>query len=327
VSRVFVTGGSGFIGRALVRQLAARGDQVTAVVRDAGRARSLVDLGANVVPADVAGAIERLTPLMSGHDAVVHLAGDYRIGIRAGERDAMWAVNVAAVERVIDAGMAAGVPRIVHVSTANILGNTRGQVVDETYRRDPSHGFVSWYDETKYRGHEAARARIDSGDPVLIAMPGTVYGPGDHSEIGDQLRRAFAGTLSYRVLDDIGTSLVHVDDAAAGIVAVLDCGRVGEAYILAGPRQRLRDAIEIAARLGGHRSPRLRLPTTLLRAMAPIAGRVGPIGGLPADLRETIAASAGVTYWASSRKATEELGFSPRDLETGLRDTFLGESA
>jgi nucleoside-diphosphate-sugar epimerase len=77
-------------------------------------------------------------------------------------------------------------------------------------------------------------------------------------------------------------------------------GDADEAYVLAGPCQRLRDAIEIAARLGGRRVlPRLRLPTGLLRAMAPIAGRTGPVGGLPADLRETIAASAGVTYWAS----------------------------
>jgi nucleoside-diphosphate-sugar epimerase len=278
------------------------------------------------VAGDVAGDVVRLAPQMAGHGAVVHLAGDYRIGIRAGERDAMWAVNVTAVERVIDAGLAAGVPRVVHVSTVNAMGNTRGQVVDETFRRDPSRGFVSWYDETKFRGHEAAQAGIDRGDPVLIAMPGTVYGPDDHSEIGNQLRRAFAGTLRYRALDDIGTSLVHVNDEAAGIVAVLDRGRIGEAYVLAGPCQRLRDAIEIAARLGGHRAPRLRLPTALLRALAPVAGRIGPVGGLPADLRETIAASAGVTYWASSRKATEELGFTPRDLEAGLRDTFLGES-
>jgi nucleoside-diphosphate-sugar epimerase len=174
---------------------------------------------------------------------------------------------------------------------------------------------------------ELAEQRIARGDPVLIAMPGTVYGPDDHSEIGDQLRRAFAGTLRYRALDDVGTSLVHDEDEAAGIVGVLDRGRVGEAYVLAGPCQRLRDAIEIAARLGGHRSPRLRLPTALLRAMAPIAGRVGPVGGLPPDLRETIAASAGVTYWASSRKAIDEPDFAARDVETGLRDTLLGESA
>jgi dihydroflavonol-4-reductase len=327
VSRVFVTGATGFIGRALVRQLRSRGDDVTAVVRDAGRGDPLTALGIVVVVGDVAGAVDRLVPLMSGHDAVVHLAGDYRIGIRPDERDAMWAVNVTAVERVIDAAVAASVSRIVHVSTVNVLGNTRGQVVDETFRRDLSHAFVSWYDETKVRGHEAAEERMARGAPVVIAMPGAVYGPDDHSQIGDQLRRAYAGTLGYRALDDVGTSLVHVDDEAAGIVAVLDRGRVGEAYVLAGPCQRLRDAIEIAARLGGHRSPRLRLPTALLRAMAPIVGRLGPVGGLPPDLRETIAASAGVTYWASSRKSIDELGFDPRALETGLRDTLVGESA
>jgi nucleoside-diphosphate-sugar epimerase len=327
VSRVFVTGGSGFIGGAVVRQVRARGDHVTAIVRHPGRAQSLIALGAEVVPGDVTGDAKHLAPLMVGHDAVVHLAGDYRVGIRPDERDAMWAANVTAVERVIEAAVVTGVTRIVHVSTANIFGNTREKVVDETYRRDLSQGFVSWYDETKFRGHEAAEARIARGDPVLIAMPGTVYGPDDHSQIGDQLRRAFAGTLPYRALDDVGTSLVHVDDEAAGIVAVLDRGRVGEAYVLAGPCQRLRDGIEIAARLGGRRSPRLRLPTALLRAMAPIARRVGPVGGLPADLRETIAASDGVTYWASSQKATDELGFAPRDLETGLRDMLVGESA
>jgi nucleoside-diphosphate-sugar epimerase len=327
MSRVFVTGGSGFIGRSLVRQLRERGDRVTAIVRDPGRGEPLAALGAAVVEGDVTGAVEGLAPLMTGHEAVLHLAGDYRVGIRPEERDAMSAVNVTAVERVIDAATAAGVPRIVHVSTVNVFGNTRGRIVDETYRRDLSQGFVSWYDETKFRGHQAAERRMARGAPVLIAMPGTVYGPGDHSVIGDQLRRAFAGTLPYRALDDLGTALVHVDDEAAGIVAVLDRGRSGEAYVLAGACQRLRDAIEIAARLGGRRSPRLRLPTVLLRAMAPIAGRLGPVGGLPPDLSETIAASAGVTYWASSRKAIDELGFNPRDLETGLCDSLIGESA
>jgi dihydroflavonol-4-reductase len=168
---------------------------------------------------------------------------------------------------------------------------------------------------------------VARGAPVLIALPGAVYGPGDHSAIGDQLRRAFAGALPYRALDDVGISLVHVDDEAAGIVAVLDRGRAGEAYILAGACLRLRDAIQTAARLGGRRSPRLHLPTVLLRAMAPLGGRLGPIGGLPPDLSETIAASAGVTYWASSRKAIDELGFNPRDLDTGLRDSLIGEPA
>jgi len=161
---------------------------------------------------------------------------------------------------------------------------------------------------------------------VLIAMPGTVYGPGDHSPIGDQLRRAFAGTLRYRALDDLGTCLVHVDDEAAGIIAALDRGSIGEAYVIAGMPQRLRDAIEVAARLGGHRPPRLRIPTALLRVVAPLAGRLGMVG-LPADPAEMISSSGGVTYWATSAKAMRDLDYRPRDLETGLRDTLVGAAA
>src|SRR5438034_7748581 len=133
VTRVFVTGGSGFIGRSLVRQLRARGDDVTALVRERARGQSLTDMGATVIEGDVAGPVDHLAPMVSGHDAVVHVAGDYRIGIRHDERDEMWGVNVTAVERVIEAAVAVGMPRIVHVSTVNVFGNTRDVVVDETY--------------------------------------------------------------------------------------------------------------------------------------------------------------------------------------------------
>jgi dihydroflavonol-4-reductase len=322
--RVFVTGGAGFIGRAVVRHLRARGDDVSALVRDRTRAQDLEALGARLVAGEATAPVETLAPLVAGHDGLIHLAGSYRIGIDPAEREAMWAANVTAVERVLDAAIAARVPRVVHVSTANVFGNTRGRVVDETYRRVVADGFVSFYDETKYRGHEAAQARIDAGAPIVIAMPGTVYGPGDHSEIGRLIRQAFGGTLRYRALDETGTSLVHVDDEAAGIVAVLDRGRVGESYVLTGPCQRLRDALVIAAELGGNRLPRFRVPTSLLRAMAPLAPRLAGRAGMPSNLAETISASAGVTYWASNAKAARELGFQPRDLATGLHDMLVG---
>ena len=82
--------------------------------------------------------------------------------------------NVGATERVLDAAVAAGVKRIVYVSTANAFGDTRGQLVDETYRRDEKRGFVSWYDETKYRAHQAAESadRGGSTDRNRDADPG-----------------------------------------------------------------------------------------------------------------------------------------------------------
>jgi nucleoside-diphosphate-sugar epimerase len=231
----------------------------------------------------------------------------------------MWDANVGTTTRLLDAAMTARVPRIVYVSTVNVFGNTRGTVVDESFRRDVGQGFLSWYDETKFRAHEVAEERIGAGAPVVIVMPSQVYGPGDHSGFGEQMRLANEGRLPYRALDGVGVGLVQVDDLAEGIVAALDRGRVGESYVLSGPRTTMRDAVRMAAGLAGRRVPRLRLPTGLVRLMAPLGGRIGQ-----PNLREVISASDGVTYWASSAKAERELGFRPRSIESGLRDTFGG---
>jgi dihydroflavonol-4-reductase len=314
--RVVVTGGAGFIGQTVVRVLLARGDHVVALVRDPGRAGRLQALGCETVASDL-GNGGALVPLLAGADAVIHGAGSYRVGIQPSERPAMWDANVGTTERVLDAAIEAGVPRIVYISTVNVFGNTHGRVVDESYRRDLSEGFLSSYDETKYRAHEVALDRVAAGAQVVIVMPSQVYGPRDHSGIGEQLRLAHEGKLPYRALDDLGIGLVHVDDLAAGIVAALDRGRLGESYILSGPTVTLAAAMGLAARLGGRSLPRIRVPTVLLRALSPFGRLVGQ-----ANLREVISAADGVTYWASSTKAEAELDFRTRSIDDGLRDTF-----
>ncbi|MEA2545080.1 MAG: hypothetical protein QOI09_353 [Chloroflexota bacterium] len=314
--RIVVTGGAGFVGAAVVRELRARGDTVIALVRDTRRAGCIADVGAELVEDDLSDVV-RLTDALRGADAVIHAAGSYRIGVPKSERGAMWDANVATTTRVLDAAEAAAVPRFVYVSTGNVYGNTHGRVVDETYRRDLSEGFLSWYDETKYGAHEVAEQRIHAGAQGIVVMPSQVYGPGDHSGFGEQLQLAHAGQLRYRALDDVGVGLVHVEDLAAGIVAALDRGRLGQSYNLAGPRTTLREAVELAAATGGHRPPALRVPTALLRVMAPLGGLIGQ-----QNLQELVAASAGVTYWLSADKATAELGFVARDIEAGFRDTF-----
>ena len=102
---------------------------------------------------------------MTGAAGVIHIAGSYLVGIPASERPAMYEANVGATQRVLDAAIAAGVPRIVYISTVNVFGNTHGRIVDETYHRDLAEGFVSYYDETKYLAHVAAEARIEAGAP------------------------------------------------------------------------------------------------------------------------------------------------------------------
>jgi nucleoside-diphosphate-sugar epimerase len=322
--RVFVTGGAGFIGRSVCRQLRARDDEVVAVVRDPGRATELEEMGCEVRAGDLTSP-EALSGGMRGCDGVVHVAGSYKVGVPANERPQMYDANVGTTHRVLGAAISTGVPRVVHVSTVNAFGNTRGKIVDETYRRDVTKGFVSYYDETKYLSHVAARELADSGAPILIAMPGTTYGPGDHSAFGAQLRQAFDGRLRAASFTDAGVSPTHVDDVAGAIIAMLSQGRVGEAYILAGRNMRLEEAIEIAAKVGGHAPPRITVPMGLLRAFA----RLGPVGsklvGQP-NFAEVVSAADGVTYWASSAKASLKLGYTPRDLEAGIRDSFAGHS-
>jgi len=315
--RVVVTGGAGLVGRAVVRLLCERGDTVVAVVRDPRRAGFLAEMGAELVKDDLSDA-GRLTEVLRGTDGLIHAAGSYRIGIPASERPAMWDANVGTTTRVLDAAMAPGTPRIVYVSTGNVYGNTHGVTVDETYQRNLDEGFLSWYDETKYRAHEVAEQRIARGAPVVIVLPSQVYGPGDRTGFGEQVRLAHAGKLPYRALTGVRIGVVHADDLARGIVAALDRGRIGERYNLSGPAASLGEAEAITAKLGGHRLPWLRFPDGLLGAMAPL----GRLIGQP-NLRELVAASSGVTYLFSSAKAEAELGFTTRDLETGLRDTFV----
>lgn len=315
--RIAVTGGAGFVGGAVVRLLRDRGDTVVTLVRDPRKAPpDLAGPGVELVASDLSD-VDELAEQLRGVDGVIHIAGSYRIGIRKDERGAMWDANVGTTTRILDAAEAAKVPRIVYVSTVNVFGNTGRVVVDETHRRDLAEGFLSWYDETKYGAHEVAEQRIAARAPVVIVMPSQVYGPGDHTAVGEQLRLAHDGRLRYRAADDVGLGFVHVEDLAVGIVGALDRGVVGQSYVLSGPVTTMRDATEIAARIGGHTLPRLKISSGLLRAMAPL----GRFMGQP-NLREVVAASAGVTYWASADKAKRELGFVPREIEQGLRDTF-----
>lgn len=321
--RVFVTGGAGFIGEVVVRRLMARGDRVTAVVRDLERAEGLAAMGVDLRQGDLSRTAS-IVDAMRGTEAAIHLAGSYRVGIPASERPRMHDANVGATHRVLDAFATVGLDRLVDVSTINVAGNTHGRIVDERYRRDLSEGFLSYYDETKFLAHRAVQERIGAGGRIVIVQPGTTYGPRDHSAIGQQLQAAYDGTLRYIAVGDLGISPVFVDDVASGTIAALDRGRIGESYFLGGQNMKLRDAMQVAARLGGRTLPWLEIPTFVIRLGSRAPAAVARAMGFPDDLGEVARSSIGVTFWGSSAKAATELGYVPRDLTSGLRATFDG---
>jgi dihydroflavonol-4-reductase len=321
--RVFLTGGTGFIGRRVAERLRARGDEVVALVRSPSKAAPLSAAGCEVVEGDLSNgaAIERG---VAGADAVVHVGADYRVGIPKGERQALHAANVAGTERVLDAAIAAGVSRIVHVSTGNVFGNTGDTVADESYERDPAGGFLSVYDETKYRAHQVARERIAAGAPVVIVQPGAVYGPGDTSQVANIIDQTRTGKMKLVMFPEFTLQYVHVDDIADGIVLALDKGRVGESYVLGGEEATMRDLVTHVAELSGRKPPKRALPTPLIKAGIPFGPVVGKLMGFPPNLGELVRTSDGVKMRMTDAKARKELGYAPRPLRAGLRQTLAG---
>jgi nucleoside-diphosphate-sugar epimerase len=319
--KVFVTGGTGFIGGEVVRQLRARGDEVVCLVRSPEKGAKVETLGCELVGGDL-GDAAALRAGMEGCDAVVHAAAMYEVGIPKSQRPAMWEANVAGTERVMKAALEAKVPRIVYVSTVGIFGNTHKKVVDESYV-NPENAFTSYYEETKLEAHKlVARMIADQGLPAIIVQPGGVYGPGDTSQVADLLEEFFAGKLPLLPFPELGICLSHVDDIAGGILLGLDKGEIGETYVISGPATTMREAIEMVAKVSGRKPPRGTLPTGLMKALTPIGPLIGKLMGQPPNLRELISSADNVTFWASYEKAGRELGYAPRGMEEGLRQTL-----
>jgi nucleoside-diphosphate-sugar epimerase len=321
--KVFVTGGTGFIGGEVVRQLRQRGDDAVCLVRNPEKGRKLEALRCELAAGDL-GDATAIRDGMEGCDAVIHAAAMYEVGIPASQRQAMRDANVGGTERVLTAAKGAGIPKIVYVSTVGIFGNTHGKVVDESYEH-PAKDFTSCYEETKWEAHQVAKRMIADGLPCTIVQPGGVYGPGDTSSIGVLLDQFLSGKMPLLPFPELGICLSHVEDVAGGILLALDKGETGETYVISGPATTVREAIGVVADLAGRKAPKRAIPVPLMKAMIPIGPVVGKLMGQPPNLRELISSADGVTFWASYDKAHRELGYSPRGLEKGLRQTLEAE--
>jgi nucleoside-diphosphate-sugar epimerase len=321
--KVFVTGGTGFIGGEVVRQLRARGDDVVCLVRNPEKGRKLGDLGCELVAGDL-GDERAIREGIQGCDAAIHAAAVYEVGIPASERQAMREANVGGTERVLGAALEAKTPKVVYVSTVGVFGNTHGRIVDESYEH-PAKDFTSCYEQTKWEAHQVAKRLIAEGLPCTIVQPGGVYGPGDTSSIAQLLDQFLSGKMPLMPFPELGICLSHVEDIAAGILLGLDKGRPGEVYVISGPATTVREAIGIVADVTGRKPPKHAIPPLLMKAMIPIGPLVGKVMGQPPNLRELISSADGVTFWAGYEKASRDLGYEPRGLEQGLRDMLEAE--
>ncbi|MET0849899.1 MAG: NAD-dependent epimerase/dehydratase family protein [Candidatus Rokuibacteriota bacterium] len=319
--KYFVTGASGFIGRHVARLLLEQGHEVVALVRSAAAAQDLTRLGARAHEGDLT-LKESMRGGMRGADGVFHLAAWYRVGAR--DRSSADSVNVNGTYNVLELMKELEIPRGVYTSSLAVFGDTRGRAVDERYRHEGP--WLTDYDRTKWAAHyKVAEPMARAGLPLVIVQPGVVYGPGDTSLV----RRMFVRYLR-RQLPMIPRGAVycwgHVEDTARAHVAAMEKGTLGEAYIIAGPSQSLRQVFVLAEAITGIPAPRVDAPPWLVGGLATVMGVVERFRAVPETYApETLRATAGVTYLGNSKKASRAFGFTTRPLEEGLRETLHHE--
>lgn len=317
--RYFVTGATGFIGGELTKQLIGRGHQVVALVRSPERAALLKTLGVEIHTGDITNRDSLCAP-MRGVDGVFHVAAWYKVGV---VEPAAEAINVTGTRNVLEVARDLAIPRIVYTSTVGVFGDTRGQVVDETYYvRGP---FLTEYDRTKWIAHyEVALPMARAGLPLIIAMPGLVYGPGDTSAIHTTLVRLLRGRL-FMTPSRVTFAWGYVEDTARGLRQAMESGRPGESYLLTGPIHTFQDAFTLAARIAGKRPPPIHPPPALMRLLAAATELLEGMDVRTRYSAELLRLMAGTTWIGSSAKAERELGFTTRPLDEGLRHTIEHE--
>ncbi|HTP02905.1 MAG TPA: SDR family NAD(P)-dependent oxidoreductase [Anaerolineales bacterium] len=323
--KVFLTGGTGFIGQALTRCMLQRGWSVVALARraDSPRALQLRRMGAELTAGDVTNR-ESMRAEMQGADVVVHTAGMYEFGVDKAGAHRMREVNVAGTENVLRLAHELHIRRTVHVSSVKAFGGSGAEPRDETYVRQMPCRTI--YEQSKVEAHEIARRYQQLGSPVIIVCPNQVIGANDHSVFGYLLRAYVNGVMPPAAWGPDSTiSYVDVDDAAVGIALAVEKGRDGETYLLCGEPQTLKQTLTYWNTKPGGLRARAWLPAWLAAALvAPLEPLQRKLG-LPAVLsRESV--RAGSTSWNySSAKARFELGWGYRCAEDLWTAAFEAE--
>ncbi len=313
-----VTGALGFLGSHVARLLVERGERVRGLDLPGVSAARLAGVEVDVVRGDITVA-DDVARAMVGVSRVVHVAALYELGTR--DPILMERVNVGGTANVLGRAFDLGIPA-VHVSSVAALGATGEALVGEDHwsRVAPR----SAYEATKRGAHEVARGLIARGARLRIAMPATIYGPGDPSMVGRAHAFLMKSPLRIGVRPGMQLCFVHVADCADGVVRVADAGVDGGEYTLAADVVTLRGWLDAFARASGRSAPRLYLPSSWVDALGRLAA------GAPADLpfaggavrllRDAAAMSDGQHWAFSGERARRELGWSPRSFDAGLRE-------
>jgi dihydroflavonol-4-reductase len=316
---VLVTGASGFVGSAVARSLAVRGERVRVLVRASSPRTNLDGYPCEIVEGDMRdeGSMGRA---MQGVGKLYHVAADYRLWARDPEE--IVRNNREGAQIVMAAARNAGVAKIVYTSSVATLKPLDKGVSDETSRHTEETA-IGAYKRSKVVAERLVERMVrENGLPAVIVSPSTPIGPRDvkPTPTGRIIVEAASGRMPAFV--DTGLNLVHVDDVAQGHLLAMERGTVGESYVLGGEDVSLKEMLGVIAPMAGRRAPRVRLPRTPLFPLAFAAEAIARATGREPFLTADALRMAKYRMFFSSAKATRELGYKARPYAKGLEDAL-----
>jgi nucleoside-diphosphate-sugar epimerase len=319
--KIFVTGGTGFIGRALIKTLLEQGHQVRVLARRPQNLNNIRHPAFIPIQGDLSD-VSLLRRTMDGCQQVYHLAALARAWSRhADEYDRS---NIEGTRNILEASLQARVDRVVHTSTVMAIGPTDGFIADESTPIPILH--LSHYQRTKAIAEQQVEKYVQKGLPVVTVAPSLVYGPGT-SERHVSFNRLLHSFLTGKpvVIPGDGTqrfNCVYLEDSVNGHLLAMKSGRIGERYILGGENVSLHELVMLVNEISGTNRKLFHIPF----GIAKIAGlidetRARIIGGTPLLTWNSVEIYRH-SWTYSSEKAVRELGYSPRMLREGIERTL-----
>ena len=319
MSLALVTGGTGFVGANLVRELLADGSDVRVLARAGGDRRALAGLKIDIVDGDLTNAAS-LRAALRGVSRVFHVAADYRLW--APDPSVLFRANVDGTRNLLQASGDAGVTRVVYTSTVGALGIPRDGTEGTEDTPVTLDEMVGPYKRSKFMAEQVALEFARGGLPVVVVNPSAPIGPWDvkPTPTGQMVVDVLSGKLFATV--DTGLNLVHVRDVARGHILAEEKGRVGEKYILGhhAGNLSLADIGRLIADVSGCRAPKLRIPYAVAWCAAACSeGFARLTGGVPRVPLAAVQMSKKRMYF-SPAKAIRELGLPQTNVRTAVRD-------
>jgi dihydroflavonol-4-reductase len=314
--KVFVTGGTGFVGANLVRSLLAQGYQVKALVRGTSDRANLQGLDVELVTGDLNDP--DLGPKLRGCQALFHVAAHYSLLQR--ERDRLFEINVLGTRNILQAAREAGVARVVYTSSVAAIGvPTDGSPADETYQSAPDR-LIGAYKQSKYWAEQEANKAINLGQDIVIVSPSSPIGPFDikPTPTGDLVLRFLQGRMPAYV--DTGLNFVDVRDVAQGHILALTKGVGGDRYILGNANLSLKAVLDLLGTITGREPPRYQLPLWLPLGVAWVDEKIlGSLGKTPSVPIDGVRMSQQKMFY-NGAKAVKTLGLPQTEVAIALAD-------